>query len=678
MKEEGDIAALAIRVRASLLVVFVLSLCISSFAGKAQKPNAEWLPISPSDWAVKEVPGRTGAPAIQLYFSYYKDDDQKFISVYHRIKILSDSGRKYADVEIPLDPGESLKEVKARSLHSDGSVIEYQGKPFEKVIRKRRSLKYSARVFTVPDVSVGSIVEYRYTISLPPHVVDTVSPMPVQGDLYTVKEELRFRAYQGVVMVPTEWAAIMPKSRVSYAYLNQVDARVPEKKEGNLMELDLDDVPSFETEDYMPPEDDFRPVLLFYYGGRESVSPEKFWEEWQKIITQYVEKFVAANREVEDAAAKAIGNESDPEKKLRRLYARAQQIRNISYERERTSEELKQEHIKGNSTARDVLQRGYASSWEIDATFVALARAAGFDATLLGVTNRRDRSFNERLLLLEMLDGQAALVRMNGTDLFLDPGTRFCPYGLLPWNHTATPALRFGKNAGQGFISMPQPSVSPISRTAVLSVAGDGAAKGEIKIEYQGQEALEHRIEALDTDEVGRRKKMEDDLAAWLPQGAIVKMSESAGWNSAEGPLTAQFTVEIPEFASVAGKRLLAPAFLFSTLQKGMFNHEGRIYPVAFPYPFVETDEVTIKLPEGFGLEQPPYRRKAGLSYAAYEVSTVLNGDQLTTKRLLRLDGLSFPPEQYTELKGFFSVVIAGDGGQAVLQPREKTARSQQ
>lgn len=646
----------------------------SAAADKSQKAAMDWLPVTSSDWAIKEVPGVPGAAAIQLYFSYYKDDDQKFLYVYRRIKVLSDAGRKYADVEVSLDPGESLKELKARSLHPDGTVAEYQGKPFDKIVYKRRGVKYSARTFTIPDVSPGSIIEYIYTLSLPPHLVDSVSAMPVQSDLYTLKEILRFRPFQGVVLVPTEWTAVMHRSRVSYAYINQVDSRIPEKKEGNLMELQLENVAPFEGEDYMPPEDDYRPVLLFYYGGRESVSPEQFWEEWRKIITEYVEKFTAPSREVQDAAAQAIGAETDPEKKLRKLYARAQQIRNISYERERTKEEYKQEHIKNNSTARDVLQRGYGSSWEIDAAFVAMARAAGFDATMLGVTNRRDRSFNENVLVLGLLDGEAAVVELNGKSVFLDPGTRFCPYGMLSWNHTATPALRFSRAPGPLFVSTPQPEVSPLHRSATLTLSPDGSGKGEITLELQGQEALEHRLDALNTDETGRRKTMEDELSAKLPPGAVVKLSESHGWDSGEDPLIAKFAVQIPDFASVAGKRLVASAFLFPTIQKGMFTRDYRTYPVAFPYPFTETDEVTLTLPSGYSLEQPPYRRKAGLSYAGYEISSTLQGRELTTKRTLHLEGLSFPPEKYPELKGFFSVVLAGDQGQAVFHLGEQVA----
>jgi hypothetical protein len=138
--------------------------------------------------------------------------------------------------------------------------------------------------------------------------------------MFTVRERLRFRAYQGLVMVPTEWTSILHKSQVSYSYLNQIDISVPEKKQGNLMELELQNVPKFDAEEYMPPEDDFRPVILFYYGGREMSSPDKFWEEWQRLITEYVEKFIGNSREVHDASMQAIGGETDPEKKLRKLF----------------------------------------------------------------------------------------------------------------------------------------------------------------------------------------------------------------------------------------------------------------------------------------------------------------------------------------------------------------------
>jgi hypothetical protein len=532
-------------------------------------------------------------------------------------------------------------------------------------------VKYTAKIFSLPDVTVGSIIEYRYLISLPLHVVSPISAWPVQEDLFTVKEVLRFRAYQGLVMVPTEWTSVLHKSKVVYSYLNQIDISVPEKKPGNLMELELQNVPKFDAEEYMPPEDDFRPVILFYYGGREMSSPEGFWDEWQKLITEYVEKYIGNSREIYDAAVKAIGGETDPEKKLRKLYARAQQIRNLSFERERTSEEKKQEHLKRNLNVQEVLQRGSGSAWEVNVTFAALARAAGFEATMLGVSDRKDRSFNKIILWLGQLDASAVMVKLGGKDLILDPGTRFCPFGVLRWENTATTALKYSKTGG-GFVSTPEPESSLLRRTAHMALGADGALSGELSVDFNGEEALAYRLNALDQDDAGRRESLEDEVKGWLPANAVVKLQEARGWEAPDAPLNARFKIEVPGFASTAGKRMVSPSFFLSTLQKNIFASQIRRYPVSFPYPFTEEDELIMKLPEGYGVEAPPYRRKAGLAYAGYEISSVVEDRQLITRRKLRFEGSLMPLEKYEELRNFFSVVQKGDGDQAVLRPESE------
>lgn len=665
----------------SLLLISGLNLAAKD-KDKGSESSAGWLPITQQDLAVKDVPGDPGADAIQLYMSYYKDDDAKFISVYKRIKILRAGAlhpdRKLVDVEIPIEPGQTLKELTARTIHPDEKIIEFNGKPFERILIKKRGVKYTAKTFSLPDVTVGSIIEYRYRIALPLGVVKIISAWPVQGDLFTVKEDLRFRAFQGLVSLPTEWISVMPKTKVAYSYLNQIDLSLPEKKQpGNLMELELHNVPKFDAEEYMPPEDDFRPVIFFYYGGREMSSPESFWDEWQKLITEYVEKYIGNSREIHEAAVKAIGAEADPEKKLRKLYERAQQIRNLSYERERTAEERKQEHIKRNFDVQEVLQRGYGSAWEINVTFAALARAAGFEAAMLGVSERKDRSFNKIILWLGQIDDSAVMVKLGGKDLILDPGTRFCPFGILRWENTATTALKFSKTDG-GFVTTPEPESSLLHRTARMSLGVDGALSGELSVDFNGEEALAYRLNALDQDEAGRRESLEDEVKSWLPSNAVVKLQEARGWESTDGPLTARFKIDIAGFASTAGKRMVSPSFFLSTLQKNIFNSQIRRYPVSFPYPFTEEDELITKLPEGYGVEAPPYRRKAGLSYAGYEISSVVEDRQLITRRKLRFEGSLLPLEKYEELRNFFTVVQKGDEDQAILRPESELKEQSQ
>jgi hypothetical protein len=326
---------------------------------------------------------------------------------------------------------------------------------------------------------------------------------------------------------------------------------------------------------------------------------------------------------------------------------------------------------------QEVLQHGYGTSWDVNALFAALARGAGFETTMLGVSDRKERTFNKIVAWLGQIDDSAVLVKLEGKDLVLSPGTRYCPFGLLRWENTATSALKFSK-AGGGFISTPQPESSLMHRSARVAVGADGALTGEFSVDFNGEDALAHRLAALYTDEAGRRTSLEDEVKDWLPKDAVVKLQDSQGWESTEAPLVARFKVEIPAFASAAGKRMVMPAFFFPTLQKNMFTSQSRKYPIAFPYPFTEDDEISVTLPEGYVVEEPPYRRKAGLSYAGYEITTTIQDRLLLTKRKMRLEGLQFPPDKYEELKNFFSVVQKGDGGQAVLRPQgEEKARSQ-
>src|ERR1700674_5298883 len=145
---------------------FLLPLCISLLAtctailpAKAQ----DWLPVVQEELKMTSEPKAPGAPAICLYRQVDRDDNSGHEHDYARIKILTEEGRKYADIEIPFLKGtEKVRELQARTINPDGTIINFDGKVYEKTIIKARGIKYLAKTFTMPDVQVGSIIEYRY------------------------------------------------------------------------------------------------------------------------------------------------------------------------------------------------------------------------------------------------------------------------------------------------------------------------------------------------------------------------------------------------------------------------------------------------------------------------------------------------------------------------------------
>jgi hypothetical protein len=651
-----------------------------SIACLAQKED--WLPVTPQDLQYKEVPGNKGAAAVRLYYAQYINDNTASCFFYQRIKILNEKalagGNSYADVEIPIftlgDLVEQISDLKARTIKPDGSIVEFTGKPFEKVAFKGRGVRISVKAFSMPDVSVGSIIEYKYRATLSiPDLIDLKIPVrdewDIQSELFTVKESLYYQPDTGQrYQSPTQPQFESGGERISHVMLNMKDFKEKLRESSGDIGLDLTNVSPFESEAFMPPENNFKPTVIFFTGRVGKVDVDKEWLDLGKQYYEVYERYIAADRGVKEAALKAIGSETEPGMKLRKIYERVQQMRNLTFERIRTPEERKAEHILRNNNVGEVLAHGYGTFEDLTLLFVAMARSAGFDATPVMVPDRRRRFFVRDWTSQRQIDSIIAAVNLNGKDMYLEPGTRFCPYGFVRWNHTVIDALKLDRKGGT-FIKAPSMSYdkSVTGRNANMTLSEDGTLKGNIVLEFKGAEALEHRLDAIDRDEAGRKKGLEDELKQWLPTGAVVKMVLAQGWEDGDSPLVARFDVEVPNYATLAGKRLLIPAFLFQSKESQAFAHAQRKYPLYFPYPFTETDAVTIKVPSGFTPESIPAAQDAKLGYARYQNISNFDGIQLVSQRQLAFNGIYFDLDKYSELKSFFGKVQAGDEQQAVL-----------
>ncbi|HWF02764.1 MAG TPA: DUF3857 domain-containing protein, partial [Candidatus Angelobacter sp.] len=313
--------------------IFLSCFCFTFFVLPALAQKEDWLPVTQQDLEIKQVPGGAGADAIQLYYADYINDVEHYEFFYHRIKVLNEKGNRHADVEIVLPVDGSFSSLKARTIHPDGKITEFIGKPFQKVLVKGRGIKVLAKTFTMPDVTVGSIIEYKYKINQGGIFIDNA--WTIQHELYTVKESFRMKPYVGLL------EGFPGGYQVAAIYSHMPNNIKPVQKGGGY-ELEVENMPAFETEGYMPPEDDFKPQMRFFYVGRDVSTTEKFWKDVGERGNTWTERFIGNRKEISQAAAEAIGNETDPEQKLRKLYARAQQIRNLTYERERTEQEQKQ------------------------------------------------------------------------------------------------------------------------------------------------------------------------------------------------------------------------------------------------------------------------------------------------------------------------------------------------
>ena len=109
--------------RLSKLVV--LGLAVWLLAAQEAKAGTGFPPVSPDELKLTSEPQAPGAPAIILYRQVDRDDNgyTSHEDDYLRIKILTEEGRKYGEVEIPFFKEQgTIHSLKARTIRPDGTI----------------------------------------------------------------------------------------------------------------------------------------------------------------------------------------------------------------------------------------------------------------------------------------------------------------------------------------------------------------------------------------------------------------------------------------------------------------------------------------------------------------------------------------------------------------------------
>ncbi len=648
------------------LITAVILLGAAGYRVSSSSAADEWLPISQEELKMTSVPEAPGAPAIYLYKQVDRNDQESHEYTYVRIKILTEEGRKNADVEIPFfKESADIRGIKARTIRPDGSVANFDGKVYEKTVVKVKGLRYLAKTFTLPDVQVGSIIEYHYTTTWDQYIYFRESTWILSDELFTRSARFSLKSLSGYA-IRWSWPRGLPTGTA------------PPKDDHGTIRLETKNIPAFQAEDFMPPPNELKfRVEFIYTQENDEKEPDKFWKKEGKKLNGQVEGFVDKRKAMEQAVAQIVSPNDTPEAKVQKIYARVQQIRNLTYEAEKTEQEAKRAKQKDTNSVEDVWKHGYADGRQIDWLFLGLVRAAGIEGYPVLVSRRNNYFFNPGLMNPNQLNDNVVLVKLNGKEVYCDPGTAFTPFGLLPWSETAVTGLRLDKDGGSWVkTTLPDSSASRIERKANLKLRDDGMLEGKLTIVFTGLEALYRRIDERNEDEASRKKYLEDTVKEYVPTGIEVELTNKPEWGSSADKLVAEYDLKVPGWVSGAGRRVLLPVGFFSATEKHLFDHADRTHPVYFEFPFEKFDEVTIELPLGWQVSSLPPAKIQDAKAIKYTLKADENKGTLHVTRALDVDILLVDTKLYPTLRSFFQIVRTSDEQQIVLQPGAAAARN--
>ncbi|MGP8173121.1 MAG: DUF3857 domain-containing protein [Terracidiphilus sp.] len=666
------------------LSIAALALSAPGAAQRFREPTKEELQMT-SD------PKAPGAPAVFLYFEQTTDNHNHYESHYARIKVLTELGKEWATVEVPYVKGYSATPIiEGRTIHSDGTVIPLTGKAEDLLVFKTTENHVNAAVFNLPSVEVGSILEYKWSIPLTGGKVTGAvdddefytsalagkmdEEWDVQQPIYVHKahfywnpfSDLESNALSGVNGSSVDY--YIDGELAHYLVFTQ---RLPagvttiRSPKGDFT-LDIQDVPAFVREANSPPEASVRYQVRFFRTPYNSATV--YWENEIQRWSKQLNEFAAQSPAIKDAASQITTGAATAEDKARKLYDAVQALENTDFTRAKSEAERQQLHLRKElKNAQDVWSEKGGSGNDLAALYLALARAAGLAADGVQVADRNKRIFDANLLSLHQLDSLLVVLHIDGKDIYLDPGQKLCPFGQLHWTHTLAGGL--AQNA-----KIPVYTPSNATKDAITARAADvtldaqGGVTGRIKLMMNGPAALHWRQLNLTSDLDEVKKQFNESLRPLLPQGVSGEVAVFQGLDTSAEYIGAVVRLS-GQLGNSTGKRLLVPAFFFSTGAHTQFvSEEKREAAVDLHYAEQVIDDVVYHLPPGFTVESAP--EPVQLPWPDHATLVIKTSPGPGTIDIRHTFASFFPliePKDYPALRDYYQKIATNDQQQLVL-----------
>jgi hypothetical protein len=579
---------------------------LSAFSQAVFAQDKEWRVVTPAELTMKTPKVEADADAEAIFWETRIDDssDEKLSRRnYVRVKIFTERGReKFSKVDIPFLKGLKIKEVAARVIKTDGSIVELRKEDiFEREIVRTSGIKIKAKSFAVPNIEPGVIIEYRYR--------EVIEDGTAKG--------MRL-AFQRDIPVQTLSYYYKPynKNSPNFQSFNMTDTKFVKDDKGFYL-AQKSDVPSFKEEPRMPPEDQVRPWMLLQgvsvnitnisdsgvsFRIKDPSNPQQYWGAISAERSDLTKLMTKSNGDIKKAAADVTAAASTPEEKLKRLYEFCQtQIKNTTFDQSLTDED--RQKLSVFKSIADVLKRKSGSVMEIDMLFGAMASSVGLETRIAHLSDRSEMFFDPRMTNEFFIRPGAIAVQVGSDWKFFNPGSNFLPYGIMPWSEEGVWALLVGEKSSD-WVKTPITGYekSAAKRRGKFKLAEDGTLEGDVRIEYAGQLGYRYKMENYNESAGKREEDLKQEIKRRISTAEISGISiENA--TEPEKSFVYAFKVRVPNYAQRTAKRLFLQPGFFEYGENPIFSGANRKYDVYFQYPWSEQDSIEIALPKGFALD---------------------------------------------------------------------------
>lgn len=571
--------------------------------------------------------------------------------IHQRFKILTEEGKKKADVRIPYYYEDHVYGIDAVAYSPDGKEYELDSDNiFEEEVKNTR-----IKSFAIPGVEVGSVIEYEFTVSS--HVRATIDPWYFQSDCFT-----KFNRFSLILAPGFLYGKIDDNCEGYDIKMTTEDVPDPDNRSNSIKKFiwTARNIPSIKDEPYVDNIDDKKAkmymVLQRYKDLYNDIVIGKSWDDIAKFIYPKMEKFL---NEDDLSLSEANSITKDIPDELDKAKAIYEYIR----------DEIKQGEFKWYSNdefkgPEDLIEAKKGGTMEKNFLLINMLRNIGLDAKPVMISTRSNGKFIYDFCNLDQFNSVLCYVRIKNEDYFLSTNQEYMPFGSLPYFMDVEKGLLVNEETGVVVNIKNNPILNRIEIKTEGQIDENGNITAESEFELRGYPAFDEREEM----EKENFKKYIEDKVKELADNAEVDTVYYSLTDSTTGQMKININYTLPEYADLSQDMSYLRIPMFTNTEKNPFTRKERNFPVDFKYKIYSSEKVKFILPEGISVSEKPERSKEEIPECTYR-RTYFSGDNyIECSRSYNLKSNIVMPKYYGEIRKLYEEMASADQEEVVFK----------
>lgn len=588
--------------------------------------------------------------------------------VQERIKIYNKAGFDWATKEISLYKNNSDKEkvtnVKGYTYNIKKNKLVDEKLKKNGIFEEEVSEYRSKTKLTMPAVTEGSVIEFRYKIRSP--FVTSIDVVPLQYTIPINKLEtiIRIPEFLGFKKhfnprSPIYFQIEESKRPFSLIQTNQVRSGTNVVRHStqsskveyiqNEYSISEKDIPSLKKEvfvDYLQNYAAFLKWELQFTKFPNSVL-ENYSHTWDGVTKKIFEekafsKELTRNNYFNKDIDKLLEGVTDPEAKMALIY-------------EHVKKKVKWNGYAGfraNKGVRKAYKEGEGNVGDINLMLTAMYKYAGLEANPVLVSTQDNgiplfptrNGFNYLICNVELPSGAFLL---DATETYAAPGE--LPKRARNWQGRV---IRGKENSA--WVNLTPLKQSKNHITLNLQFNEEFDIQGKANNSFSGLYAKSFRDKYLDLNEESYLEMLEKD------KGNIeISNVETENGGDIGKDIMETFNFKLKNGLEVINDNLYLKPLVFTALTENPFKSDEREYPIFFDFPSIQKNTINIMIPEGYAVESLPESIITKFKEdATFRFVTVQNGNFLRVESVLDLKNIIYTPNDYTILKEFYAQMV--------------------